>query len=247
MPFLGLAHPVSRAGIGAKSAKEYTPLTVLYKHVYDIYCVMIYTKTPEQLRTGPRGRAAASRRNGCPGRVGEGWLVRDVVKRLRRKLGEDGSNPRYVFAEPRAGYRMARPDRDPVRRRGNRPRPSRQKTAHTDGRRVGTRSMPSMREPVAGVHPTLRRAVASADGPPSSRRRQEPWRRKCSSRSRTRARSAVSLTDLPHPGHPRHSFKYSLRPPVSRLQTSTCFQCTHAPEYNHIPGTERPCPCQAFC
>ena len=134
MPFLGLAHPVSRAGIGAKSAKEYTPLTVLYKHVYDIYCVMIYTKTPEQLRIGPRGRAAASRRNGCPGRVGEGWLVRDVVKRLRRNLGEDGSNPRYVFAEPRAGYRMARPDRDPVRRRGNRPRLSRQKTAHTDGR-----------------------------------------------------------------------------------------------------------------
>ena len=26
--------------------------------------------------------------------------------RLRRKLGEDGENPRYIFAEPRVGYRM---------------------------------------------------------------------------------------------------------------------------------------------
>ena len=25
---------------------------------------------------------------------------------LRRKLGEDGENPRYIFAEPRVGYRM---------------------------------------------------------------------------------------------------------------------------------------------
>ena len=25
-----------------------------------------------------------------------------------RKLGEDASNPTYIFAEPRVGYRMAR-------------------------------------------------------------------------------------------------------------------------------------------
>ena len=41
-----------------------------------------------------------------PGRVGEGWLVRDVVKRLRRKLGDAAADPRYIFTEPRVGYRM---------------------------------------------------------------------------------------------------------------------------------------------
>ena len=30
--------------------------------------------------------------------------------RLRGKLGEDGDNPRYIFAEPRVGYRMEPPD-----------------------------------------------------------------------------------------------------------------------------------------
>ena len=42
-----------------------------------------------------------------PERVGEGWLVRDVVKRLRRKLGDDAADPRYIVTEPRKGYRMA--------------------------------------------------------------------------------------------------------------------------------------------
>ena len=42
-----------------------------------------------------------------PERVGEGWLVRDVVKRLRRKLGDDAASPRYIVTEPRVGYRMA--------------------------------------------------------------------------------------------------------------------------------------------
>ncbi len=41
-----------------------------------------------------------------PERVGESWLVRDVVKRLRRKLGDNAQNPSYIFTEPRAGYRM---------------------------------------------------------------------------------------------------------------------------------------------
>ena len=42
-----------------------------------------------------------------PERVGEPWLVRDMVRRLRRKLGDDADNPRYVITEPRVGYRMA--------------------------------------------------------------------------------------------------------------------------------------------
>ena len=32
--------------------------------------------------------------------------VRNAVKRLRRKLGEDASNPASIFAVPRVGYRM---------------------------------------------------------------------------------------------------------------------------------------------
>ena len=37
----------------------------------------------------------------------KGWLVRDVVKRLCRKLGDDAADPRYIITEPRVGYRMA--------------------------------------------------------------------------------------------------------------------------------------------
>ena len=37
---------------------------------------------------------------------GEPWLVREVVKRLRRKLGDDAGSPTYIFTEPRVGYRM---------------------------------------------------------------------------------------------------------------------------------------------
>ena len=42
-----------------------------------------------------------------PHRVGEPWLVRDVIKRLRRKLGDSAESPDYIFTEPRVGYRMA--------------------------------------------------------------------------------------------------------------------------------------------
>ncbi len=42
-----------------------------------------------------------------PERLGEAWLVRDVVKRVRRKLGDSAANPRYIITEPRVGYRMA--------------------------------------------------------------------------------------------------------------------------------------------
>ena len=42
-----------------------------------------------------------------PERVRESWLLRDVIKRLRRKLGDDAADPRYIITEPRVGYRMA--------------------------------------------------------------------------------------------------------------------------------------------
>ena len=40
---------------------------------------------------------------------GEVDLLRSTVKNLRRKLGDDANDPRYIFTEPRAGYRMAKP------------------------------------------------------------------------------------------------------------------------------------------
>ena len=45
-----------------------------------------------------------------PEHSGDRRVVRTYVKRLRGKLGEDASNPEYIFSEPRVGYRMARPD-----------------------------------------------------------------------------------------------------------------------------------------
>ena len=42
-----------------------------------------------------------------PERLGEPWLLRDVIKRLRRKLGDDASDPVHIFTEPRVGYRMS--------------------------------------------------------------------------------------------------------------------------------------------
>ena len=41
-----------------------------------------------------------------PERRGEHRLLRDVVKRLRRKLGDSADTPLYIFTEPRIGYRM---------------------------------------------------------------------------------------------------------------------------------------------
>ena len=37
--------------------------------------------------------------------MGEGWLLRNVVKMLRRKLRE-GENSTYIFAELGVGYRV---------------------------------------------------------------------------------------------------------------------------------------------
>ena len=32
--------------------------------------------------------------------------VRNIIKSLRGKLGDDANNPTYIFNEPRVGYRM---------------------------------------------------------------------------------------------------------------------------------------------
>ena len=41
---------------------------------------------------------------------GDSRLVRAVVKRLRRKLGDDAARPAYIFTERGVGYRMPAPD-----------------------------------------------------------------------------------------------------------------------------------------
>jgi two-component system KDP operon response regulator KdpE len=41
---------------------------------------------------------------------GESELVRSFIRNLRRKLGDDARNPRYILTEPQVGYRKARPD-----------------------------------------------------------------------------------------------------------------------------------------
>ena len=43
-----------------------------------------------------------------PDKTGDVRSLRTHLRRLRRKLGEDGSNPTYIFSEPRVGYRMMR-------------------------------------------------------------------------------------------------------------------------------------------
>jgi PAS domain S-box-containing protein len=41
---------------------------------------------------------------------GASELVRSFIRNLRRKLGDDARNPRYILTEPQVGYRMARAD-----------------------------------------------------------------------------------------------------------------------------------------
>ena len=41
-----------------------------------------------------------------PGKGGDSGPVRNIVTRLRRKLGDDADNPSYIFSEPSYGYRM---------------------------------------------------------------------------------------------------------------------------------------------
>ena len=38
------------------------------------------------------------------------WTIRAHLMRLRCRQGEDGEYPKYIFADPRVGYRMERPD-----------------------------------------------------------------------------------------------------------------------------------------
>ena len=46
------------------------------------------------------------RRVRSPGKSGNLRVLRTHLMRLRKKLGEDGGNPGYIFAEPRVGYWM---------------------------------------------------------------------------------------------------------------------------------------------
>ena len=41
---------------------------------------------------------------------GEHELVRSFIRNLRRKLGDDARDPRYIFTEPQVGYRMPSPN-----------------------------------------------------------------------------------------------------------------------------------------
>ena len=45
-----------------------------------------------------------------PNYAGDSRLLRAMVKKLRRKLGDDATNPKYIVTEPRVGYRMYRPE-----------------------------------------------------------------------------------------------------------------------------------------
>ncbi len=47
-----------------------------------------------------------------PGRRGQRWLLREVVRRLRAKLNDDADNPAYIFTVPRTGYRLGPPAAD---------------------------------------------------------------------------------------------------------------------------------------
>jgi len=40
---------------------------------------------------------------------GETELVRSFIRYLRRKLGDDATQPRFIFTEPQVGYRMPKP------------------------------------------------------------------------------------------------------------------------------------------
>ena len=75
---------------------------------------MSYCKiTLEQLRIGPEASPEAAVRASGPGRLGEEWLLRNLVTRLRHKLGDDSAEPRYIVTEPRVGYRMAAGEENP--------------------------------------------------------------------------------------------------------------------------------------
>ena len=59
----------------------------------------------------PRGhqRPAARAQSGARGSSAGTAPVRNIVSRLRRKLGDSASDPKYIFNESRIGYRIAKP------------------------------------------------------------------------------------------------------------------------------------------
>ncbi len=52
------------------------------------------------------------RRVWSPGKPGNMRVLRTHMMRLRRKLGDDAANPKYILAEPRVGYRMLEGETD---------------------------------------------------------------------------------------------------------------------------------------
>ena len=72
---------------------------------------MDLTATEFELLAAEAGRVVSHdrllRRVWSPGKPGNLRLRRTHLMRVRRKLGEDGENPRYILAEPRVGYWMA--------------------------------------------------------------------------------------------------------------------------------------------
>ena len=52
------------------------------------------------------------RRAWNPGKPGNLRVLRTHMMRLRRKLGDEAANPKYIFAEPRVGYRMPKRETD---------------------------------------------------------------------------------------------------------------------------------------
>ena len=68
------------------------------------------TATSPNLTTGEEcGVQIRTVNAAAPGRAPTtlGWS-RTVMKRLSRKLGDDANNPRYIFTEPRVGYRIGK-------------------------------------------------------------------------------------------------------------------------------------------
>ena len=65
---------------------------------------LLATLSVEAGRVVPHERLL--RRVWSPGKPGNLRVLRTHMMHLRRKLGEDAANPKYIFAKPRVGYRM---------------------------------------------------------------------------------------------------------------------------------------------
>ena len=60
---------------------------------------------PDQFRREHRIWLVCSQYPASDTRAARGSVC-TYVKKLRRKMGDSGEDPRYIFAEPRVGYRM---------------------------------------------------------------------------------------------------------------------------------------------